>query len=108
MNDLAKNNYWHNKGLYQTEANELEKLIPVMGEVENAEQRPELERFRNASNCYYDLFNNGGFNRMDEIVSLFDIDESLVNSADDECFEYTEHVMDEIVLDAFEAEFPNE
>ena len=20
MNDLAKNNYWHNKGLYQTEA----------------------------------------------------------------------------------------
>ena len=45
---------------------------------------------------------------MDEIVSLFDIDESLVNSADDECFEYTEHVMDEIVLDAFEAEFPDE
>ena len=42
-----------------------------MGTVENPGSNPKLERFRQASNAYYDLFNNGGCNLRKEIKGFF-------------------------------------
>ena len=68
---IINDTYWNNRGRYQDKASKLEALIPSIGEVENADQRPELERFRTASNAYYDVFNNGGWNMQSEIEELF-------------------------------------
>ena len=68
---ITNDTYWNNRGRYQDKASKLEALIPSIGEVENADQRPELERFRTASNAYYDVFNNGGWNMQSEIEELF-------------------------------------
>ena len=107
---ITKDTYWNNRGRYQDKASKLEALIPIMGEVENAEQRPELERFRTASNAYYDVFNNGGGNMQSEIEELFflayekidgNYDESTCPHCgcscpdcyedDDMCYEYRMH-----------------
>ena len=69
--NLTEDNYWNSRGRYQAKAEKLNELIPSMGEVENAEQRTKLERFRIASNAYYDIFNNGGWNRQSEIKEFF-------------------------------------
>ena len=69
--NITEDTYWNHRGRYTNLANKLDKLLPRMGEVENAKQRPELERFRAASNAYYDLFNNGGCNMQSEIKKLF-------------------------------------
>lgn len=47
----------------------LGKLIPPSGSV----QDPALEKFRKASNAYYDLFNNGGCNRPQAIYAIFGV-----------------------------------
>lgn len=64
--------YWENKGLYQAEADALEKLLPSFGEVpDNKVTNKYLEKFRKAVNCYYDLYNNGLCNRAREFKTLF-------------------------------------
>ena len=70
--NLTEDNYWSDRGRYQSLANRLADLIPPMGEVENAEQRPELERFRLAQNYYYDIFNNGAGNIVDQVEEMDD------------------------------------
>lgn len=144
--NLTEDNYWNSRGRYQAKAERLNELIPSMGEVENAEQRTKLERFRIASNAYYDIFNNGGWNRQSEIKEFFFLEYEKIDGNydastcphcgcscpdfdedDDVCDEYrmygapmpptpyedeevyarTEPVMDSIILDAYEAEFPD-
>lgn len=144
--NITEDNYWNNRGRYQDKADKLAVLLPSMGEVENAEQRPELERFRAAVNAYYDLFNNGGWNRPSEIEDMFFLNVERIEGnydastcphcgcscpdyeeEDDACDDYrmrgvpvpptpytdeevyarTEPVMSEIILDAYEAEFPD-
>ena len=67
------NTYWNENGKYQDLVPKLQALIPIMGEVENARKNPALERFRVASNCYYDLYNNGLGNRCRQFAKLFKI-----------------------------------
>ena len=64
--------YWDGKGLYQAKVDALEKLLPSFGEVpDNKVTNKHLEKFRKASNCYYDLYNNGLCNRAREFKTLF-------------------------------------
>lgn len=63
--------YWENTGKYQQLTDKLEKLIPHEGSVANPETNKALEKFRIASNCYYDLFNNGLCNRAKEFRKVF-------------------------------------
>lgn len=99
--EAAKNSYWNSNGKYQHLAGELQKLIPVAGEVENQKQSPALEKFRKYSNAYYDLFNNGGGNRRQAVQTYFPGAYRKANE-----FRYrgvyaiTEPTMDAVILDA--------
>jgi len=54
-------------------ADELNGLIPFQGKVSNPRSKNKnLEAFRKAQNCIYDLFNNGLCNRRSDFVRLFD------------------------------------
>ena len=63
------NCYWENTGRYQELDKKLMKLIPDEGEVNS--KFPALEKLRIASNCYYDLYNNGLCNRAKEFRKVF-------------------------------------
>jgi hypothetical protein len=66
--------YWQEKGTYQTQAEELQALLPTFGEVDKGKTTNKaLERFRRAQNCYYDLYNNGLCNRAREFSTVFRI-----------------------------------
>jgi len=66
--------YWQEKGTYQTQAEELQALLPTFGEVDKGKTTNKaLERFRKAQNCYYDLYNNGLCNRAREFSTVFRI-----------------------------------
>ena len=54
--------YWSNKGELQDWADQIEKDVPSSG---HAETLP-VELFRCASNVYYEIFNNGGCNLVDD------------------------------------------
>jgi len=64
-----ENSYWCSKGRLEKLATELNKLVPNSGPC--PADAPKLDRFRIASNCYYDLFNNGLWNRAAEFRSVF-------------------------------------
>lgn len=70
MEMKMENTYWNSKGTYQNLVEQLNKLVPVMGEIKGSKNR-QLERFRKASNAYYDIFNNGGGNRPGSIRGFF-------------------------------------
>ena len=57
--------YWNAEGTYQSQYEELIKLVPSEGEIKKGMCKHvfSLERFRKACNSYYDVFNNGGGNR---------------------------------------------
>lgn len=59
--------YWDNNGKFQALVTELQKLVPASGKVVMPRKNKKLEKFRAASNAYYDIFNNGGCNRYHEI-----------------------------------------
>tara|TARA_R100000808_G_scaffold25073_1_gene61342 strand:- start:32121 stop:32543 length:423 start_codon:yes stop_codon:yes gene_type:complete len=59
--------YWHGDGRYECYASELAKLIPVSGRVKNPRKNKHLEHYRVVCNAYYDLYNNGGWNRPSQI-----------------------------------------
>ena len=99
--------YWNHKGKHQGLATALERLIPFEGEVKDHRKNPKLERFRKASNAYYDIFNNGGINRPQAIRSYFGVRMSEFRRWDrridfDSIFALTEPAMDKIVLEAAE------
>lgn len=68
-----ENTYWNGKGKYQVASNRLRALLPDSGSVANPRKNKALERFRKASNCYYDLYNNGLCNRAAEFRKVFGI-----------------------------------
>ena len=66
--------YWTGQGRYQAQADALEKLLPIFGEVEDGKgANKHLDTFRRAVNCYYDVYNNGLCNRAREFSTLFKI-----------------------------------
>jgi len=64
--------YWDRTGTHQDLVEQLNKLIPFEGSVEKPWKNKALERFRKASNAYYDIFNNGGCNRGRSIGKFFE------------------------------------
>ena len=67
-----ENTYWNNQGTYRELNAQLEKLVPISGEVDKPSKNKALERYRKASNAYYDIFNNGGCNRGRAIGKYFE------------------------------------
>ena len=101
----GQNTYWEKKGLHQEMANELNLLIPLMGTVENKRYRKKLERYRKAANAYYDIFNNGGYNRGREIGATFGALSDLIKRGDWEAVhEIVEPIMHKIIVEAYLAE----
>ena len=95
-------NYWNNTGRYQGLVKQLETLIPASGSVANPRKNRALEKFRVASNCYYDLFNNGGCNRRSTIVKYFGSATMFYTRRRmwGDVYPQTEPVMDAIILEA--------
>ena len=99
------NTYWNCKGKYQELSDKLEELVPTSGSVENPRINKALEKFRKASNCYHDLYNNGLCNRANEFRTVFGIASSIFTlpgygNFSDALYAKTESVMDEITLKA--------
>lgn len=98
-------NYWGATGRFQTKSDMLRTLIPDEGGLQGNENKA-LEKLRKASNCYYDLFNNGLCNRANEFRKLFGFGGKIIkkngfnlNSKEAIVLELK---MDEIILNAFE------
>lgn len=95
------NTYWNGKGKYQRLADKLQKLVPAQGAVTTGAA---LERFRVASNCYYDLYNNHLGNRAGEFRKVFGFSAAAkireAGSVTPEIETATEAKMDEIILTA--------
>lgn len=86
------NTYWCQKGKHEALDKELRKLVPSYGKVENADSNPALEKYRVASNCYYDLYNNGLGNRAEEFISAFGFCAiALVEEGHDDCDDFSGH-----------------
>lgn len=96
--------YWNNNGKYNAVADLLRNRIPDIGSVENPRKNPALEKFRKASNAYYDLYNNGMGNRNALFRSVFKLSPSHYGSIRDGynalLYKLVEERMDVIVLDA--------
>ena len=105
---MNKNTYWNNNGTYQPAVVELNKLIPVEGSVDKPRStNKKLEKFRKASNCYHDLFNNGLGNCAQEFRQVFGFASSphkrrsfRGTSFSPSFYDKVEERMDEIVLAA--------
>jgi len=67
------NTFWDGDSDLQDVADALATLIPPTGAVENPKKNKALEKFRRATNCYYDLYNNGLCNRRQEFYRLFEV-----------------------------------
>lgn len=92
--------YWDNQGKYQTLYNLLFKLIPAEGSVPEPKKNKCLEKLRKASNCYYDLFNNGLCNRATEFRTVFGFGGTWISKERFPFCEKLERKMDEIILAA--------
>lgn len=100
--------YWDNTGKFQQFVEALQALVPVEGSCSNPRSTNRwLEKFRVASNAYYDIFNNGGMNRGGLIRRIFDLPASeYIAYGRGKCFNWgaalrkTEPVMDDIILKA--------
>lgn len=102
-------NYWNSNGKYQELGDKLMELIPDIDEVENPEDNPKLERFRKLVNAYYDLYNNGGGNENRRASYYFPQAVSFAKNDDwDSCYEITEPIMDEAILEASEEQGVND
>lgn len=105
MREKPVGTYWDGNGKHQGLADALQTLIPFQGEIKGRQNRM-LDKFRKASNAYYDIFNNGGFNRGRSIRAIFGL--SLIEFRDrkghihnwDAIHRIVEPVMDQIVLNA--------
>lgn len=96
--------YWDKTGKYEDLYHALWELVPGSGSVREPKKNPALEKLRKASNCYYDLFNNGLCNRAREFYHVFGFSGKEIvrtrfrkGTHDMDLLEYR---MDEIVLNA--------
>lgn len=96
--------FWFNNSPLQGVVNKLNELIPASGSVAEPKKNKALEKFRKASNCYHDLYNNGLGNRRSEFRNVFGIASTKYQtysrrgkSHTDELFELLEAKMEVIV-----------
>lgn len=71
MSEEKQKTFWAHTHELCPLADKLNELVPNSGSVKNPRKNPALERFRKASNAYYDVFNNGGINRGRSITHFF-------------------------------------
>ena len=107
-----QNSYWNRNGRFETFAAALQERVPVEGAVKNVQKNKQLERFRKAVNCYYDLYNNGLCNRKAAFNKIFGV--AANNYAlgrgrfNPSLYEDVEREMNKIVLNAYAEQFPEE
>lgn len=99
-----KQTYWNSNGKYQAAVNALQALVPEEGSVKNPKKNKALEKFRIASNCYYDLYNNGLINRAGAFRRVFNIASRHYAEPwrgyckfNEQLYQRTEEAMDKIV-----------
>ena len=63
--------FWFSTSPLKSVGDALNKLVPDQGPVLDAEKNRALEKFRKATNCYHDLYNNGMGNRNAEFRQVF-------------------------------------
>ena len=102
-----KQTYWNHKGTYQKVAEKLDLLIPREGEVANPKQNPCLEKYRQACQCYYDLFNNGLCNRAKQFRQVFGFAGTWIARENYPYCERLEQGLDLIILKAAAEQFVN-
>lgn len=93
-------NYWNNKGTYQAWLPLLQALVPADGKIRGEENRW-LERFRVASNYYYDLYNNGLCNYETAFDLYFDVESGNYRDEDTGRFSARLFELAEIKMDSF-------
>lgn len=98
--------YWGGNGTHQDISTALLDLVPSEGPIKGRKNAA-LERFRKASNAYYDIFNNGGCNRPALIRAIFGLGiSSYINRNGNlnwvEVTKIVEPIMDSIILAAAE------
>ena len=94
------NTYWDGNGKYQHLYKQLLRLMPDEGKVSFPKKNKALERLRKASNCYYDLFNNGLCNRSREFYQVFGFGGMSIVKNNFAYSELLEKTMDGIIIEA--------
>lgn len=102
-----ENTYWNHKGKHEEMHTVLLNHVPTSGEVPFKNTVPALEKLRIASNCYYDLYNNGLCNRAEEFEQVFEFVPGTHDELDQDTIDRTETKMDEIILAAYAEQFPH-
>lgn len=75
---MTTRTYWNSKGTLESLSVLLRGLIPDSGECVKARgENKYLDRYRRMVNCYYDLYNNGLYNRRAEFSKMFEVMEGL-------------------------------
>lgn len=92
--------YWNGNGTHSELNKKLEALIPTEGPVNDPLKNKCLEKYRKASNCYYDLFNNGLCNRAAEFRQVFGFGGTSIVKSRYVDVRGLEAKMDEIILAA--------
>lgn len=102
---MLTNSYWNSNGKHQTKLEQVQKLIPDVGRVKGKRTR-KLNKLRVASNCYYDLYNNGLYNRKAEFTRVFGFSSINYRDGNDwydqEMLEKVEALMDKFIEEAYE------
>lgn len=98
---MSKPFYWNQTGKHQAVYVKLHALIPRSGPLPEARSSQRaLEKLRVASNCYYDLFNNGLCNRAAEFRRVFGFGGKYIVESRFQDVDQLEEAMDRIILAA--------
>lgn len=97
--------YWCGKGKHEALAEALHKLIPSQGQVVAPRKNRALEKFRQAQNVYYDIYNNGLCNMRGEFRKAFGFGSQMTGygrrrDLTVETYKGVEAAMDRIILAA--------
>jgi hypothetical protein len=97
-----ENTYWNKKGKFPHEqVSKLNALIPVEGPAKGRGNKA-LEQFRQASNLYYEIYNNGCYNTTAGAKKFFGIEGKRLRSLCRDRWwhaieKYTEPGMDRVI-----------
>ena len=92
--------YWENTGKNDFHLKELQQLIPYRGSVEGKH----LEIFRQAQNCYRDLYNNNLCNREEEFKLVYEFSPKRYKEGhgfNAALYKRVEKLMDKFIMNAY-------
>ncbi len=95
------NSYYHGQGQYQSLSDKLFKKIRKYGSVENSNENKNLEQFRIAWKCYYDLHNMHLLNMGREFWETYNIKATPYKSKSPPFFREILYYLAEAMLDRF-------